>query len=66
VYIDAAANIFVCCEPSHPVAGNIKNNDFQDIWNGTIYQTMRRTFTGGPMHKLCDKCSNGGYLSGLT
>lgn len=57
VYIDAGANILVCCEPSHPIAGSIKNNDFQDIWNNLIYQKMRRTFTGGPPYEPCFKCN---------
>jgi len=63
VYIDGNANIFPCCEPSHPVVGSIKDKDFEEIWNGELYQAMRKTFTGGPYYKLCYDCVKTGYLS---
>jgi MoaA/NifB/PqqE/SkfB family radical SAM enzyme len=65
-YIDAVARIIVCCEPSHPIAGNLKDNDFQDIWNGLLYQKMRRTFIGGPLYTKCYNCAQSGYFSTLT
>ncbi len=63
VYIDGNADIFTCCEPSHPVAGSIKDRDFRDIWNNQLYQKMRSTFTGGAHYKLCKDCAEHGYLS---
>lgn len=63
VYIDSRANILVCCEPSHPTAGSLKDKDFQEIWNGNIYQAMRRTFTGRFPYKLCYECATSGYLT---
>lgn len=65
-YLDNMANIFVCCEPSHPTAGNIKEKSFMEIWNGENYMRMRRTFTGGPPFRLCDECARRGYLSKIN
>jgi len=65
-YLDNEANVFVCCEPSHPVAGSIQDQDFKAIWNGEIYEKMRRTFTGGPPDKYCERCARVGYLSKIN
>ena len=65
-YLDNLANVFVCCEPSHPIAGNIREKSFQDIWNGENYVRMRQTFTGGPAYRQCDECAEGGYLSNIN
>ncbi len=62
-YIDHTGNIFPCCAPNHPVAGNIKDNSFQEIWNGEFYQNMRKTFLGGPYYEPCRECSESGFLS---
>lgn len=66
VYIDSNANILTCCEPSHPVSGSIKENDFSQIWNNHIYQSMRVTFGAGPPHVLCGKCATSVYLAGCA
>lgn len=63
VYIDGNANIIPCCEPSHPVVGSIKDNNFEEIWNGRLYQVMRNTFTGEGFYPLCKKCAEEGYLN---
>lgn len=58
VYIDGNANIAPCCAPLHAVAGSIKTDDFDDIWNNEAYQAMRRTFLGGPSHEICSACAS--------
>ncbi|MDD5438779.1 MAG: radical SAM protein [Candidatus Omnitrophica bacterium] len=62
-YLDNNGDIFPCCEPSHPVAGSIKDTDFGEIWNGGVYRSMRASFSGGPPHTLCGTCITSGYLA---
>jgi len=62
VYIDAQANIFTCCEPTHPIAGSLKDSDFGQIWNNATYQAMRSTFLNGPAHPVCENCISSGYF----
>jgi MoaA/NifB/PqqE/SkfB family radical SAM enzyme len=66
VYLTEEANILVCCEPSHRIAGSLRENCFKDIWNGEIYLRMRRTFTGGPPYGPCYECAKNGYFAGLS
>ncbi len=66
VYIDISAKIVPCCEPSHPIVGDIKTQDFEDIWNNEIYQRMRKTFVSSTTYKLCYDCATRGYLSQIT
>lgn len=66
VLLDYNANIWPCCSPSRPVVGSIKDNDFKEIWNGEVYQLMRRTFTEGYPYKLCQDCAEHGYLTTIT
>lgn len=63
VFIDNRANIVPCCEPSHPMVGSLKDDDFEEIWNGKIYQRMRGTFNGEGFHQLCKDCIEYKYLA---
>ena len=63
VYINANGMIFPCCAPEQRIMGSIDDLSFEDIWNNEFYQTMRKTFTGGPGSQHCLKCARKGFLA---
>ncbi len=47
-----------CCHSkSIPDMGNVKDEDFRDIWNGTSYQDIRNTFNSGVLPSTCRSCN---------
>lgn len=42
-FVEANGNARPCCLISKPM-GNINEQTFEEIWNGELYQELRRTF----------------------
>jgi len=65
-YINAGGDVLPCCvmkvlgNSDRFRVGNIRDQAFQEIWNGDAYRTLRRTLlhgdTGGPWDDLCRSC----------
>lgn len=36
--------------------GNIKQNSFEEIWNGERYQDLRKQFFTGKLNRCCREC----------
>ncbi|MFP5223709.1 MAG: radical SAM/SPASM domain-containing protein [Acidobacteriota bacterium] len=46
----------ICCGGA-PVMGNLKDQDFMEIWNGAPLQELRRTVNGPDKPEACRTCS---------
>ena len=64
-YVSVGGDVTPCCMPGRPVAGNLLEQDFDDIWNGPVYTAMRRGMLSGRPFDCCAHCSvnrEEGYL----
>jgi radical SAM protein with 4Fe4S-binding SPASM domain len=55
-WISHNGDVAPCCTPSRPNAGNIKENSFRTIWNGKIYQELRKGIREGKPFECCKNC----------
>lgn len=55
-FIDSEGNVFPCCIDWVHTLGNIKNSDFEGIWNGEVIQGIRKMFYSGKLPKYCVGC----------
>ncbi len=63
-FITIGGDVTPCPMPGRPVAGNLAQTPFPEIWNGEVLTAMRRGFLEGkPMH-CCAHCSQNptGYV----
>ena len=61
---DGTAN--PCCLYTGAPMGNLKQDNFLDVWNGDTYQNLRKEFLNGGQPKGCSMCWEGedaGYQS---
>lgn len=58
LYVHVNGNIQPCCFISHKDFGNIVEKSPDEIWNGELYKTLRKTvMSNTPSFKVCKNCS---------
>lgn len=55
--IDPDGNATPCCQWKGPALGNVKQDGFQEVWNGPAYQQLRRDWISGDLNDFCQNCS---------
>lgn len=56
-WINANGDVHPCFLPDSPVMGNLHEESFQEIWNGSRYRNMRRTVNDQkPLFSRCKNC----------
>ncbi len=55
-YIDINGDVFLCCANWLHSLGNLNDSSFEAIWNGKLYQTLRKLFAEGQLPKYCKGC----------
>lgn len=56
-WINANGDVHPCFLPDSPVLGNLHEESFQEIWNGSLYRNMRRTVNDEkPLFSRCKNC----------
>jgi MoaA/NifB/PqqE/SkfB family radical SAM enzyme len=63
-FITVGGDVNPCPMPGRPVAGNLRDASFAEIWNGEVLTAMRRGFIDGTPMECCAHCSqnSAGYL----
>jgi len=56
IYIDVCGNMTLCCYGKLSPIANIFDENFDEIWNGEIYQTCRQAFFSGNLPNFCIGC----------
>jgi len=56
-FISIGGDVTPCCMPGRPVAGNLREQSFAEIWNGPVLTSMREGFLRGEPWTCCDHCS---------
>lgn len=56
VYLDVKGNMMLCCYGKIRPIANIFDDNFESIWNGSIYQTCRKAFFSGELPDFCIGC----------
>lgn len=56
-WIECNGDVAPCCVPDRPVMGNVFEESFGEIWNGEMYQQMRRGLVEGYPLDCCQHCS---------
>lgn len=56
-YVSVGGDVSPCCMPGRPVAGNLLEQSFEEIWNGPVYTAMRQGFIDGRPIPCCAHCS---------
>ena len=51
-YSDTSQTFGLCCEFKQEIPGD----DFQEVWNGKVYQEYRQSFLNGKIPNGCDTC----------
>lgn len=57
VFITIQGEVAPCPMPGRPIAGNLWEQSFADIWNGEVLTRMRRGFIDGAPERCCAHCS---------
>lgn len=67
-YIDLRGNIAVCCIKQKELLGNLYDDNFESIWNGDQYKSVRNEFRTGRLPSSCYGCDflNQGRLQYLS
>ncbi len=56
-WINANGDVHPCFLPDSPVMGNLHGKSFPEIWNGSIYRSMRKTVNDKkPFFSRCKNC----------
>ncbi|MFC1590005.1 radical SAM protein [Candidatus Omnitrophota bacterium] len=56
-FIGSTGHVTPCCLPRRPVMGNIYQQPFEEIWNGEMYQAMRRNLNTRDRFECCEYCN---------
>ncbi len=59
-YVGYDGNVRPCCFPLLFV-GNINDSGFREIWNGSKYRNLRKSFAKGNPPSFCRECLSGTY-----
>ena len=57
VFITIQGEVAPCPMPGRPIAGNLWEKSFAEIWNGEVLTRMRRGFIDGTPEDCCAHCS---------
>ena len=57
VFITIQGEVAPCPMPGRPIAGNLWERSFAEIWNGEVLTRMRRGFIDGTPEDCCAHCS---------
>ena len=57
VFITIQGEVAPCPMPGRPIAGNLWEKSFAEIWNGEVLTRMRRGFIEGTPEACCAHCS---------
>ncbi|MFH1178004.1 MAG: SPASM domain-containing protein, partial [Acidobacteriota bacterium] len=57
-WIDWNGDVVPCCNgrPGRPYLGNVRQSSFKEIWNGKVYQAMRKGLATGEPFDFCKHC----------
>jgi len=63
-FVTIGGDVNPCPMPGRPVAGNLWESSFEEIWNGEVLSNMRRGFLNGQPMECCAHCSQNpiGYV----
>jgi len=56
IYFAATGRASVCCGASHIELGNIRTQEFDDIWNGWRFRQLRMAMASGSHTSYCRTC----------
>ncbi len=57
-YLNLQGTVSICCPASRNSVGRIsEKHSFRDIWNGPLYQMVRKTFYAGEFPHFCTGCN---------
>jgi MoaA/NifB/PqqE/SkfB family radical SAM enzyme len=56
-FVTIGGDVNPCPMPGRPVAGNLLESSFAEIWNGEVLTAMRRGFIDGTPMECCAHCS---------
>jgi len=57
VMVSIGGDVAPCPMPGRPVLGNLLEQDFDTIWNGSVLRSMREGLLRGDPHACCRHCS---------
>jgi MoaA/NifB/PqqE/SkfB family radical SAM enzyme len=57
VFITIQGEVAPCPMPGRPIAGNLWESTFEEIWNGEVLTRLRRGFITGEPAECCAHCS---------
>ncbi len=57
VWVSHTGDVTPCCVPDRPVMGNLRTASLAEVWNGEMYQEMRRTVGSEAPFACCRHCS---------
>ncbi len=57
VFVTINGDVAPCPMPGRPIAGNLHERSFRDIWNGPVLTRMREGFLRGEPERCCAHCS---------
>jgi MoaA/NifB/PqqE/SkfB family radical SAM enzyme len=57
VFVTLGGDVAPCPMPGRPIAGNLLEQSFAEIWNGPVLSAMRRGFLEGRPFACCAHCS---------
>ena len=57
-WINYNGDILPCSHLERPIMGNINEQPFSEVWNGKLYQEMRRGIREGNLFNCCKRCSH--------
>ena len=66
VFVTIGGDVAPCPMPGRPIAGNLREQPFDQIWNGPVLSAMRQGFLEGKPTGCCAHCSQNphGYRPG--
>jgi radical SAM protein with 4Fe4S-binding SPASM domain len=57
-FIELNGDVYPCCAPDRSglLMGNVSRQPFKQIWNGSYYRSLRKSFRGGSLYPPCRDC----------
>ena len=57
VFVTIGGDVAPCPMPGRPLAGNLHQSSFAELWNGPVLTAMRKAFIDGQPFECCAHCS---------